>query len=91
LNLGFQEKGSKLQKIIAVLESKMHEAYGEGGALPPHQVGEDIKTHIKCLLLKHQLENQMLNIIFDQVKADPNIKHLDVYERNLTTYMGRSF
>jgi len=88
LNLGFQEKGSKLQKIIAVLESKMHEAYGEGGAGP---VGEDIKTHIKFLMLKHQLENQMLNIIFDQVKAEPNIKHLEVYERNLTTYMGRSF
>jgi hypothetical protein len=88
LNLGFPEKASKLQKIIAVLESKMHEAYGgEGGA----QAGEDIKTHIKCLMLKHQLESQMLTIIFDQVRAEPNIKHLEAYERNLTTYMGRSF
>ncbi len=86
MNMGFQEKAQKMQKIIAVLDSKMQEAYGQ--AVEP---GKDIKTHIKCLLLKHQLENQMLNIIFDQVKAEPNIKHLDNYERNLTTYMGRSF
>ena len=76
MNLGFQDTGSKVEKIIAVLECKMHEAYGEGWALPQHQVGEDIKTHIKCLLLMHQIENQMLNNIFDQVKADPNFKHL---------------
>ena len=87
--MGFQEKASKLQKIIDVLDSKMKEAYGNGGR--PAQGGEDIKTHIKCLHLKHQLENQMLNIIFDQIKADPNIRHLDAYENKLTTSMGHSF
>lgn len=46
MNLDFTEKAEKLQKIISVLESKMKDAFGK------ENKADDIKTEIKCLLLR---------------------------------------
>jgi hypothetical protein len=45
LNLPFEEKVSKLRKILAVLENKLKDQ-GEG-------LKDDTKTEIKSILLKH--------------------------------------
>jgi hypothetical protein len=63
--MNFEDKASKLKKIIAVLESKMKDS-GEG-------LKDDVKTEIKSLLLRHQLEKKMLNILLDYAKKEPKI------------------
>ncbi|CDW71353.1 dna-dependent protein kinase catalytic subunit [Stylonychia lemnae] len=86
MNLNFADKGDKLQKIVKVFDSKMQESFGED-----QQFQEDLRTEIKCILLKQKLEKKMLNIIFQGVSAEKEIKHLQRYQKDCTTYLDRSF
>ena len=54
-------------------------------------VGEDIKTEIKCLLLQHQLEKKMLNMVLEEVRQEDNIKALKGYEDGLNMYLTKNF
>ena len=54
-------------------------------------VGEDIKTEIKCLLLQHQLEKKMLNMVLEEVRQEENVKALKSFEDALNLYVTKNF
>jgi hypothetical protein len=78
LNLAFRDKTEKLAKIVDVLDSKMREA-----------AAEEPNLQVKALMLRHQLEKKMLNIILEEVRTEE--KGVKQYEEGLTKYLGKSF
>lgn len=52
---------------------------------------DDIKTEIKCLLLQHQLEKKMLNMVLEEVRQEENVKALKNFEEGLNLYVTKNF
>jgi hypothetical protein len=80
LNLSFEQKTSKLGKIIEIYQKKLASSHEE-----------DLKIQIKSIMLRQQLEKKMLNIILEEVKSEENLRQLRQYEDGLNLYLGRNF
>jgi hypothetical protein len=105
LNLSFDEKKAKTEKIYRIFINKMeqnqhdlstllgqdHADLGQLQLHHPDSSLESIKTVIKSNLLKFDLQKKLLSIALDEAACEKNVKELGKYSGSINHYLESCF